>query len=677
MADNIQATPRNYVGGLLTDAYKWMQSPERTQQMQGFAGLLGTTGLPQTIERLSYADDGVKGFVDALTNVNKANVPLLKPETADALMTVAPFAGPAARGSSQLARGVGRLAGGAVNDAMVYGRGPLASITPQPMRAVENIYHGTTSQAAKAIEKSGFDLTKSADGTAWFTSNPNIGEVAASGKGGIVQRSVDTSKMKLGGWDEADKYSTDELINMGFDGLKLTDNGESTYQIFNTDKLSKPLQKVVDETPVGGLLTTPRESFVSGVPAGQEMIVHHNISPQKLARVEQVGGMPVPSIAVSNVDNPMLNFGDISLIGPKEMAIPSAKNPVFGFDAYTARAPKIDYQMDAKSSKKLQGLFADVADDVGGDYELTRLAQNWEDRQYSKPMMAKFLKEKGALPDRKDFDDGWKYNQALSDGVYNLKAEYGDWLNDFNKRLPDAGVDIKERIFKGYTNSGNRRYAPATLDNLVKEMKGGAGSEGFMYGVGNIRAVATPKFKNLNQVKASRENIVTPEKFEPIKKQIDSAFGDLTERLGKLEGLSGYRYDAPDALYEIGQTRNVNLLDKIYKDVPQELKADVQVFMNKLREMPTEYFEIKPQRAVQVGEFKGAILPANVPQQSVDYLRNQGLQDLYYYSTPEERKELFKKFGPEMFAAMPALPLGAGMLDQEEDKLGLNGLLGR
>jgi hypothetical protein len=469
------------------------------------------------------------------------------------------------RGPIDLARGAGRLAGSAVNEAMVYGRGPLASITPQPMRMVDD---------------------------------------------------------------------------------------------------------------AGGLLATPRESFVSGVPAGQEMIVHHNISPQKLARVEQLGGMPVPSIAVSNVDNPMLNFGDISLIGSKEMAIPSAKNPVFGFDAYTARAPKIDYQMDSKSAKKLQGMFADVADDVG-DYELSRLSQSWEDRQYSTPMMAKFLKEKGALPDKKDFDADWKYNQALSDGVYNMKAEYGDWLNDFNKRLPDAGVDIKERIFKGFTDSGNRRYAPATLENLVKEMKGGAGSEGFMYGVGNIRAVATPKFRNLNQVKAARESIVTPEKFEPIKKQIDSAFNDLTERLGKLEGSSGYSYDAPDALYEIGQSRNVNLLDKIYKDVPQTLKADVQVFMNKLREMPTEYFEIKPQRAMQVGEFKGAILPANAPQQSIDYLRNQGLQDLYYYSTPEERKGLFKKFGPEMFAAVPALPLGSGMFDQEEDQLGIGGLLGK
>jgi predicted GNAT family acetyltransferase len=52
--------------------------------MQGFAGLLGTTGVPQTVERMAYGEP--------LTNIGRANVPLLKPETADALMTVAPFA---------------------------------------------------------------------------------------------------------------------------------------------------------------------------------------------------------------------------------------------------------------------------------------------------------------------------------------------------------------------------------------------------------------------------------------------------------------------------------------------------------------------------------------------------------------------------------------------------------
>ena len=431
--------------------------------------------------------------------------------------------------------------------------------------------------------------------------------------------------------------------------------------------------KPVDD--LTSLLSTSRESFVPGVEAGKELIVHHNITPQKLANVEKVGGMPVPSIAVSNVENPMMGFGNISLIGSKEMAIPSAKNPVYGFDAYTARAPRIDYQIDQKSKKALEAQLKDIADEIpDGDYSVDKLINNWEDRKYSDVLYAKFLKDEGyGLPNISDFKkEPWKYRSEISQRVSNLKGEYQDWLNNFERSLPEAGVNIQERIFKGFTEMGNRRYAPATLENLVKEMKGGAGSEGVFYGVGNIRAVATPKFKSLNQVKAARENIISSEEFEPIKKQINGAFDDLTERLYKLEGKDGYRYEAPDALYEIGQTRNVNLLDKIYKDVPESLKADVQIFMNKVTQMPTEYFEIKPQRAVQVGEFKGAILPADVPSQSVDYLRSQGLQDLYYYSTPEERKELFKKFGPEMFGILPVSLLAEPEIQQKlTDELGL------
>ena len=425
---------------------------------------------------------------------------------------------------------------------------------------------------------------------------------------------------------------------------------------------------------VGGLLNkqTPSQ-FVPNVEAGKEMIVHHNISPEKLARVQKIGGMPVPSIAISNVENPMMGFGDISLIGSKEMAIPSAKNPVYGFDAYTARAPKVDYQIDQKSKKALEKQFSDIASEIpDGVYSVDKLINNWEDRKYSDVLQAKFLKDEGyGLPKIEDFkDEPWRYKSAINQSVSNLKGEYADWLNKFENSLPNAGIDIKEKLFKGYTYSGNRRYADATLENFVKEMKGGAGEEGFFYGVPNIRAVATPRFKTLNQVKAARENIVTTEQFEPIKKQVEDAFNDITSRLGKLEGSGGYSYEPQNALYEIGQTRNVNLLDQLYKDVPKELKADVQVFMNKVREMPTEYFEIKPQRAVQVGEFKGAILPSNVPKQSVEYLRSQGLQDLYYYSTPEERKELFKKFGPEMFATMPL-----GLLADEENRKEITNLL--
>ena len=102
------------------------------------------------------------------------------------------------------------------------------------------IYHGTTPEAAKLIEKQGFDIGKSADGGIWFTSNPDIGEVAAAGKGGIVKRIL-PENLKLGSYDEADKYFTDELIGQGYHGLQFPNvqDGHTHYMIFNPEMLKK------------------------------------------------------------------------------------------------------------------------------------------------------------------------------------------------------------------------------------------------------------------------------------------------------------------------------------------------------------------------------------------------------------------------------------------------------
>ena len=104
----------------------------------------------------------------------------------------------------------------------------------------EFIYHGTSPKAAKAIEKQGFDIGKSADGGIWFTSDPNIGEVAATGKGGIIKRTL-PENIKLGSYDEADKYFIDELINQGYHGLQFPNAQDefTHYMIFNPEMLKK------------------------------------------------------------------------------------------------------------------------------------------------------------------------------------------------------------------------------------------------------------------------------------------------------------------------------------------------------------------------------------------------------------------------------------------------------
>jgi len=116
----------------------------------------------------------------------------------------------------------------------------LVKASPQPLAGAvkgQTVYHGTD----KAFKD--FDISKSADGSIWFTTSKKAiqkGAVAASGKGKIVERIINESKLKLGGWKEADKFGVDELIQQGYDGLKLADKGETTYQIFFPEKLIKP-----------------------------------------------------------------------------------------------------------------------------------------------------------------------------------------------------------------------------------------------------------------------------------------------------------------------------------------------------------------------------------------------------------------------------------------------------
>jgi hypothetical protein len=112
MADNalmqfaqMRATPRNKLIGLLADALggarDYANRPDPTMPgglanppLSMLSNALSMSSLAKTADRMSYGDP--------LTNSSQANVPFLKPETADALMTAAPLAMAAA---PYLARG--------------------------------------------------------------------------------------------------------------------------------------------------------------------------------------------------------------------------------------------------------------------------------------------------------------------------------------------------------------------------------------------------------------------------------------------------------------------------------------------------------------------------------------------------------------------------------------------
>jgi hypothetical protein len=225
-----------------------------------------------------------------------------------------------------------------------------------------------------------------------------------------------------------------------------------------------------------------------------------------------------------------------------------------------------------------------------------------------------------------------------------LREQIDNGLTDeFNKYVSDLfdSIGAKEKIFVGYTNSGNRKYKPHTLETVVamlkKDLRGG---EGFNYGLGSVRAKHTPEFKSVEQIRKNKDRLVTAEDFDKVRKEIDEDLTRLADEFAQYHGKGGeFRFldiftntlaDAakmgiPRALRENG-----------FDNVPDEKVEDLRTFIAKLANLPTEYFEAKILRSVPLSEFSGAVVPDNVSPAVLEALKANGVHDLRTYKAGDE-----------------------------------------
>ena len=109
------------------------------------------------------------------------------------------------------------------------------------------VFHQTSEQFDE------FDLSKGADGTAWFTgdkknfADPASSASAASGKGRVLEREVELKK--VAGFDELDKYSIDELRQQGYDGAIL----DGDIQVFDQKAIKPPVDVASNIKPADAM----------------------------------------------------------------------------------------------------------------------------------------------------------------------------------------------------------------------------------------------------------------------------------------------------------------------------------------------------------------------------------------------------------------------------------------
>ena len=194
----------------------------------------------------------------------------------------------------------------------------------------------------------------------------------------------------------------------------------------------------------------------------------------------------------------------------------------------------------------------------------------------------------------------------------------------------------KKKLFKGYTNSGDRKYADYTLENVVREMrKELQDGEGFNYGIPNIRAKNAKEFTSTATMQWDRDQIVKSEEFEAIKKETDDKYEKLIDDMAEF-------YNGDTDSYQYRENASYALADYDFSqfDLSPEVKAEVDGFLGHLRNMPTEYFESKVQRAVDLSEFHTAVIPNGASKEVIDVLKRKGLNVKKYKDAEGKRKAI-------------------------------------
>ncbi len=503
------------------------------------------------------------------------------------------------------------------------------------------------------------------------------------------------------------------------------------------------------------------QSLEQGKDGGQpKLSALHNINEEGLAFAEELGGLAVPSIAVVPHGKAMTGFGDITLIGRKQLADP-AEVPVFDADAYSPRFPDAEYKK--VSTKEAQALvdefrpFAAKFDDRGeidslwdnsvntpdperviqdllrspaaGAWFLVSKGESIEpvtrvieagDLEAPFVAMSAFQEfvAKGEFP-RVDHHDeaAWaEYSRAVAKAIDQYAEERGEkelreiWRDGYldeegklhigrthqiersirrlgktevehteTQKAVEAKLVGKEAEFKAWLEEKilpmfgepkmtlGRKKVPYNLDNIVQAMTGRVRvqEKSMTFGEGAARAAASKRFKNLEQMRKAAKGIASESEINAARetaKKLMEKYRDqvvpFTTFMSPIRAGSIDTWEALDASMramakwaktgakDAGAMRRA-LSSEGFKDVPQEAIDTALEAGQAWLKAPVPYFEAKPQRAVQLSEFAGAVIPANASEETRRILKESGV-DVRTYEKEGDREKAVVDFTSEL-----------------------------
>ena len=377
-----------------------------------------------------------------------------------------------------------------------------------------------------------------------------------------------------------------------------------------------------------------------------KLIATHNMSKEGLERALDLGGLVMPSMAITKfTDGPFTGYGDISFIGDAILANPTRTTDAYDRDAWTPMVNNIVHQFTEGGVERLKALVEEAKQKNPRDtnsYSVYRMniEKGMSDDPRSNTMAVELFSILHDIP-REQARQNITYNWG--EEKTEMHKQYLEWYND--KLL----AETKAFIYEGYTPSGKIRLKPLTLDNLVAALKKQdrfGRMTGDFFTPSDIIKMNLVRFKNVGEIRDAQGRLVSRDEAHEAYKEIGSDFYNLASELNK-HNVKENDYTSSDqrlawALILEKGTLEERLAKQNLKNDAESVKK-VKKFIKDVKNIKVPYFEVKPRRAVKFYEFSGVILPKGESYDNLAArLEEEGVLNIYRATTPEEKTAALK-----------------------------------
>lgn len=213
------------------------------------------------------------------------------------------------------------------------------------------------------------------------------------------------------------------------------------------------------------------------------------------------------------------------------------------------------------------------------------------------------------------------------------------------------GVLGEPGIYNGkerFTTSGRRRsfretHGAYTAENIVKAMNQASARGESYWGVGakGILSVATPRYKSVDAIHADEGRLqnMPEEEYNRLLQELDKRIEGIVADVQKTSG--SYDMDEIAGLLMENAGQDAMRIQQAFSrqgyDIDGGLATEIAGMYRQAAEMPTGYFEAKPQRVVTFDE-PVCIAPDDCPPERLEKMKAAGLNVIEYEAGNDEQR---------------------------------------